>query len=1154
MSQHAVAAGGRARSYWQAQGVAELALSQFQAATEQGDRAGQRRAFYLLAGYYGRTRSIVHGALADRRELLAQAALRNLITLHRPLTQMHRTAPHVVPLALLLDRTARDDFARDLVVRVLNESHDPLPEESVVARLLELDLVGTIAPGTVQRHLRNLEASGHSARSERGHARTQRTYAELDLDSASLRALMGPGMHDRLAAAGFRGLREVEARQAAFREHAARLAELSQATADLLVEAVATLLDTHPPTASAWRHADLLNSPHPRPYQYEAYAVFRGSGYQGHLVESPTVSGKTLIGMMCIQDWLRSLRPGQSILVLVPTNAYQQQWIGELCFKPIGLRLPPELVFAGTPSQLERFQRRTGGQPAIILLTYAALAQTGSGVGKGGFDVDSIETFLQAANVQYVALDEVHKVVEDMRSVSADVTRQLVEWLNDGSIRGLIGFSGTAEAYRPRFAELGLKLAHSIPLDDLISCGFVAPFAEFGVPFANSARERRIRELLDQYKGILQDYLHLLGAERLRGWFAAIPLPERVAIGRDLLRMYRGRPDGEEATARRLTSWEQGGDLTLTEAPLVTILQVARGWSDTDLASEAGVEPARFEAIRLDLEECRRELAELIYLPSTVARLQTPGFATWLDAAGARGIAEAPATQAARAERTDDLLATTIVGLYRSLSDWYLRVGEGRVETIKALIEAERAVRPVTGIIVFDSGKRLRWRAGVTAPGYEGVAGLFAQLLGDRRFTALAALSSELYMTYDEHDPLPPRIAAFVEAELLRGEVAEAIFGLATQGLDLPQETLQTLHREFFELLEPYVATLPGLRAPRLGEFRRRVLAPFRRRARRLVRGPAGARLRGRLHPRNVHLLDLVTTFFDYARLAESFRQAKVAEVEQVSGAHERLFVAPMPGGRRKQLMYDLTARIVDAETLPVNLVIVSSWARTGWNVIKPNVLIDATATRDVTAWQQLRGRAMRALRTWSNDCYRLLLQLSGDHTLAHAEPGDLGEDVAHAMEQASGNGTSVDGLDERLQTILATVAPPRVRARLLTSGLAALSDDERTALRVALMLGRNKVTHIYELVKAFGSTRQVEYDRQARVWQRREPIARKHAYETAVDPFSGEVVRGVAHAPLLYATDPRADLPADLQARVCEVIDGRDGAVVAGWLRRPES
>ena len=115
------------------------------------------------------------------------------------------------------------------------------------------------------------------------------------------------------------------------------------------------------------------------------------------------------------------------------------------------------------------------------------------------------------------------------------------------------------------------------------------------------------------------------------------------------------------------------------------------------------------------------------------------------------------------------------------------------------------------------------------------------------------------------------------------------------------------------------------------------------------------------MRTRNVHLAGLVTTFFDYAVLADAFRRARIAEIEQVSGARQRFFVVPMPAGRRKQLMYELTSRIVDAESLPVNLIIVSTWARTGWNVLKPNVLIDATATRDVTAWQQLRGRAIRS-------------------------------------------------------------------------------------------------------------------------------------------------------------------------------------------------
>ena len=81
------------RTYWQAQGIAEIALSRFGLASEQGDRAAERRAFYMLARYYGRTRRIVRSALASGKEPLAQSALRNLVALHRPLTQMHRTAP-----------------------------------------------------------------------------------------------------------------------------------------------------------------------------------------------------------------------------------------------------------------------------------------------------------------------------------------------------------------------------------------------------------------------------------------------------------------------------------------------------------------------------------------------------------------------------------------------------------------------------------------------------------------------------------------------------------------------------------------------------------------------------------------------------------------------------------------------------------------------------------------------------------------------------------------------------------------------------------------------------------------------------------------------------------------------------------------------------
>jgi len=230
------------RSYWQAQGIAELSLSQFSAAAD-APVAPQRRAYYTLAGYYGRTRQIVRTSIAGRREPLAQAALQNLITMHRPLVLMHHAAPDAVPLALILERAARDDMARDLVVRVLNDSSDALPETTILSRVNELDVLGPIKPGTVHRHLGDLEASGHVTRSRDGFARASRTYTELDADAASLGALFDPDLYARFEAAGFRGLHDVDARQDAFRETVMDATSLGSQPADLVIEVVTTLSD-----------------------------------------------------------------------------------------------------------------------------------------------------------------------------------------------------------------------------------------------------------------------------------------------------------------------------------------------------------------------------------------------------------------------------------------------------------------------------------------------------------------------------------------------------------------------------------------------------------------------------------------------------------------------------------------------------------------------------------------------------------------------------------------------------------------------------------------------------------------------------------------------------------------------------------------------
>jgi superfamily II DNA or RNA helicase/DNA-binding transcriptional ArsR family regulator len=1127
------------RSYWQAQSLVEHGLSQFQAAVEQEDRALQRGSFYRLARYYGRTIHILNSALNDLNEDLAQAALHNFQTLHRAIFHMHQAAPDLLPLPFALGQAEREIFARDLIMRVLGETPRPLALPDIASRVNHLDLLGKVSQRVLRNHLNDLVKAGHVTTGEKGYLRTSRTYVEEDIDIMSLRALTGARHYRPLLDAGFSELQDLDDRPGDFQDLFLELTGLtSPDTAALFVEAARLLMDTSMGEARVWRHADLLHTPIPRPYQRAAFAAFNRGDYQGLIVDAPTGSGKTMVGMMCIQDWFRSLQAGQSILILVPTSNYQQQWVSELSYHDIGLRISPELIFSGTPAGLGSFQDQTGEHPAIMLITYAALAHLASGAGKGGFDVASVEMFLQQANVQYVIMDEVHKMVENMQSVSAEVARLLVSWQQDGSLRGLIGFSGTAVAYRGRFDSLGLDLVYSVPMDALVAAGFVAPYAELGVPFAFSRRERRIRQLLNDYKINLRAYFELLGPGQLREWFSQVPLEDRLWLAHMLFNMERGHREWQPALTQRFNKWEQGRSdaLALNEIRLVILLQIARGWSDEDLVAQSGADSTAFASLRQQFEKIRLELLELVYLPKTVLRLQAENFTTTLDTGRLRGLPEEIRAAQPRMEEAKNIIATTITGLYDGLSEWYWRMGEGRVDTIEAVIEAERAVREVKGIIVFDRGRRIHWREGLSAPGYVGVGGLFGQMLGDTRFTALAVLSNEMYLPYSEKDPLTGRIAQYIEKQLMREELAEAIFGLATQGLELSSENLAELSARFHQALDRYLSRLKNVHAARPGEFHRRVIRPLRRVIQGMDLGLEGDRLLARLDRYNPHLARLVQTFFDYALLASYFREARVAELEQVSGQRQSFFVVTMSAAaRRKQLMYDLTSRIVDEESLPINLVIVSDWARTGWNVVKPNLLIDATATRNVTAWQQLRGRAIRAWPTWNNDCYRLITLLLGHHEL------DLGGEEETIDETHS--------LDRQLLDLLEGIATTKQQSKLVQGGAAALSFDERYELAIALMEKRNKVTHIYELVKASGSTRQVIHDRSTDSWKRRQNIAAKHNREISVNPFNGEKLTGAGHAPLLYAKDPRDDVPADLGKHLKKQIKGKDDVIVGGWL-----
>ena len=107
--------------YWQAQGLADMLRHEFDEAQRRGKPAVMRERFYLLANYYTRTSAILRYALKARRESLAQAALHNLIALHKSLNYMYKTAPGTVPSTLTLSRDVRPRLIENLIVQVLQE-------------------------------------------------------------------------------------------------------------------------------------------------------------------------------------------------------------------------------------------------------------------------------------------------------------------------------------------------------------------------------------------------------------------------------------------------------------------------------------------------------------------------------------------------------------------------------------------------------------------------------------------------------------------------------------------------------------------------------------------------------------------------------------------------------------------------------------------------------------------------------------------------------------------------------------------------------------------------------------------------------------------------------------------------------------------------
>ena len=500
----------------------------------------------------------------------------------------------------------------------------------------------------------------------------------------------------------FYGLDDVTSRPAEFSRTFVNLTGLSEDVAARLISLALTLQEKQSKKEPHWRFRDLLISGIPRDYQLEAYAICRGYGYRAVALEAPTGSGKTLIGMLCIEDWLSTMAPGQSILILVPTVNDQQQWVRELCYNPAGLGLAPEAVFEGSPADLGHFIRRANQLPAVMVMTYLALGKVGHDA--LGFHPEKIRDLLLTHGIQHAILDEVHKAAADPKSTSPHTVAELVRCLKQGPLHALIGFSGTVFAYQALLESVGLRLLYRVPMMDMVATGFVAPFAEYGVPFAYSERERELRALLDHFKECVRGFIALAGADALREAFKRIPIAERVAIGLQLLGLYSGHPDAAKRLRARIRGWEQGPEIQLPDVALISTLQIAAAAPTRTWCQKTGALNSMCFWQRRRGSVARSQ--GLVKQPAIAALLGAPDLGRGIDVEAIRGLESEPEA-VSRHEGVRRLLAQTMVGLYEALGGLYQRMGQGRVAAVRAILQAERAERPLSAAIVFDRGRRI---------------------------------------------------------------------------------------------------------------------------------------------------------------------------------------------------------------------------------------------------------------------------------------------------------------------------------------------------------------------------------------------------------------------------------------------------------------
>ncbi len=939
-------------------------------------------------------------------------------------------------------------------------------------------------------------------------------------------------------------------------------------------EKVATATKVKKPKSNILKipHQDIINSPIPRPYQLEAYYMFKGEKYNGNIIDSPTGSGKTLMGMMCIQDWIRKLRFNESILVLVPTQNYQSQWVDSICFNEIGLQISPSFVFSGTITQLENFIQKTREIPPIIILTYTSLAQV---LGAKTKKEKELRQLINWLGIRHVIFDEAHKIVEQEGSATNEVAKRLVKIFKGAHIENLIGFSGTAKAYEKDFKKLKLKLIYIVPEKELIIHGFVAPIAELGVTFAYSGREKAIRELHNELKMNMKQLWNYFGDNNLRREFQKIPMNDRLFICKELLGMYQSyrRDMVNEKLKSKFLDWapnREKGPLSLIDTNLVQAVQIYNGWSDISLAYNSQHTNAAREIVE-ETEQLVMRLEKLIRIPSLQKMIKSekygkrmPKRKTFYD------IRKESKDRRETSKKVRNIMCSSMVGIYKALDTWArTKIGEGRVGTFQSIINAEEEIRDVKGVVIFDTGRTIKVEddTGIGSPGFSGVGGSFAQSLSTNilRYNPIAVQSSEMYISFnpDLEKPLHVMMAEYVRNEVIVGKLTERIFMELIFELPFQEQLSNFMYLTFKELMSSYAKSLRKVYRARFSEFAKKVFVPLGEFIDEMTVMDDALNLsvkllKDRIENPSIRIDNIVLKLYDYGIIARKIEFANKGTLQTASGDLVDYYYLKMPSGRQKQLIYDLVSDFLDSEELPIQLIFVSAWARTGWDVRTPDILIDATATRDVTAWQQLRGRAMRALESWTIDCYKTIAVLLGKAGTANQIFERLPLEMQQNFQKIRKEFTPkkeltsemIDLLDVSIdESKLPSEEKVVLKAKVNEGSLDKLSTNERMKLIIYLMLSKNKVAHIFEMVKASGSTKQVEFNKKDGLWRRKAAIAKKHRDEPILPVPGAERRRGKYIAPLVYSKDPTMDTPAEVKTTLKNLLQGLDEDLLDNWV-----